>query len=255
MFVVALEPAERGDAAIARLCGVLKLSRLEARARVQAAESSAAVVGRYADSATAEARAAELRDEGLDCFVCAPAATAERERQVTSFALDAQAIVLPAEAGAGEALSLPYGEVRLLLRASRMLLSSMVEVVRERKLSLPRAIITGGLIMTRVEKRTRQVTRGESESLLFLYSSRARTLCFAERALDFRGLGERLSPQTAENFERLSTELRRRCPQAGFDDRLGNRVFQAAVLGPALAPERHLDLALTLLRRAHQRRG
>ena len=142
-----------------------------------------------------------------------------------------------------------FSSVRLLLRASRLISESTTEIVRERKLSLGRAILTGGLVMTRVEKRKRQLTRGEPEGLLYVYAEGHRPLYFGQLALDYRGLGGRLAPNAAQNFAHLWDALRERCPRAIRNDLLTNRTFQAALLGPALSPERHLDLAISLLKR------
>ncbi|HVT14839.1 MAG TPA: hypothetical protein VHQ90_01495 [Thermoanaerobaculia bacterium] len=45
-------------------------------------------------------------------------------------------------------------------------------------------------------------------------------------------------------------ELRRRCAQAVYDARLAKRGGQAQLLGPTLAPQRHLDVAISVLARA-----
>jgi hypothetical protein len=258
MFVVALEPTERGESAAVVLAEALRLSRLEARARVQAAERSASVVARFATWEAAESCAAKLRDEGLDCLVIAAESLEgdSRRLDVTRFQLAEQALRIERANGATVETEIPYSSIGALVRASRLTPGSTLEVLNERKLSLPRAILTGGLIMTRDEKRTRQVSRGEPQGLLFLYSSSPTqpTLRFAEGALSYRGLGEALSPQSAGNFERLCRSLRDRCTAAVYDDRLTDRMLQAAILGPALAPERHLDLTLALLERGRRRR-
>jgi hypothetical protein len=255
VFVVALEPTERGESAAAVLAEALRLSRLEARARVQAAERSASVVARFAAWEGADACARALRAEGLDCLVIASESleTDDQRLDVTRFQLAPDAVLIERANGAPSTASIPYAAVHTLVRVSRLAPGSTLQTVSERKLSLPRAILTGGLIMTRVEKRTRQVTRGERQGLLFLYATGQPTLRFAEQGLSYRGLGEALSPQSAGNFERLCVALRERCPAALYDDRLTDRMLQAAILGPALAPERHLDLALALLQRGHRR--
>lgn len=247
MHVVALDPTDRGATAAAALAEVLRLTRLEARARVQAAEDSACVVARFAQRAAAEECAARLRAAGLPCRVLAPA-DLPRPLAVTRFELGDDGLTVLRGDPAAAGRQVPWTSVRRLLRATELDPGTDTEVVRERKLSLGRAILTGGLVMTRVEKRTRKTTRGERLHALFLDTDQGSTLRFAAHGLDYRGLGTRLSPQAADNFDRLSEALRERAPGATFDDRLMDRTFQAAVLGPGLDPERHLDLALALVR-------
>lgn len=251
MYIVVLPSPPGGDSAIAVLAGALHLSRLEARARVQAAQSGAAVVARFADQQAARDCAARLSADGLPSLV-----VARREVESDADRLAVERFELAAEGiaahdAAGRQATLAYSAVRTILRASRLISETTTEIVRERKLSLGRAILTGGLVMTRVEKRKRQTTRGEPEGLLYVHADGQRPLCFAQLALDYRGLGSKLAPNAAENFDRLCEAIRLRCPAARWDDRLTSRTFQAALLGPALSPEQHLDLALALLRLGH----
>jgi hypothetical protein len=51
------------------------------------------------------------------------------------------------------------------------------------------------------------------------------------------------------NFTYLISELRRRCPDALYDERLLSRAGQVALLGPSLNPEEHLIVATALLRK------
>jgi len=254
VFVVALEPTERGESAAAVLAEALHLSRLEARARVQAAAGSASVVARFAAWEPAETCAKVLRDDGLACLVIASESleTDGQRLDVSRFQLTDDGVLVERANGKAMAETFAYAAVSTLVRVARLTPGSTLQVVRERKLSLGRAILTGGLVMTRVEKRTRQVTSGERHGLLFLYTPGRPTLRFVEHGLSYRGLGEALSPQSAGNFERLCASLRERCSGAVYDDRLTDRTLQAAILGPALAPERHLDLALALLQRGHR---
>lgn len=66
-------------------------------------------------------------------------------------------------------------------------------------------------------------------------------------ALTYESFGPRRQPSRAANFAVLVAELRRRCPAAVYDERLLTRAGQARVLGPALSPGEHRDVAITLL--------
>ena len=74
-------------------------------------------------------------------------------------------------------------------------------------------------------------------------------MALRESALTYESFGPRRQPTRAANFAALLAELRRRCTAAVFDERLLTRAGQARVLGPALPPDEHLDVAVTLLER------
>ncbi len=68
-----------------------------------------------------------------------------------------------------------------------------------------------------------------------------------ESELLYRSLGGVLHPSRAANFAQVVSEVRRRCPQAVYDERLASRPGQAQLLGPSLAPAQHLDVAISVL--------
>jgi len=249
MHIVALQfDKDAGDALAVRLAAVLGRTLLEARGRVSEPEGGPSVLATFAESGPAEELAEELRSRGFDALVL-PSAAVETEEQrlvVRSFELGPGSLTaLPRRGGAVE---VPWRDVRLLLRGVVRVQHKRTQMVEQRKLSLGRAVITGGLMVTKTVKSTKHEIRTENEGFLQLYPASGPPLAFRQTALNFAGLG-RLEPSVAANFARLVAVLRQGSPQAVYDERLATLPGQARLLGPSLPPERHLDLAVTLLAR------
>ncbi|MGE5233309.1 MAG: hypothetical protein ACM3OB_04300 [Acidobacteriota bacterium] len=246
MHAVAFRSVAAGSSAlVAGLASALGLTRLEAQARLQAAGDGAAIARVFADPQAAGRCATELRGAGLDAWVIAPEADAE-QIQVRRFTLDADALSVLDRTG--RAASLRWDDIQLLVHGRRLRPDTQIQTVRRKKLSIPRAILTGGLLMTKTEVDRKRVTRGESEAFVVVEGSRAPSLCLRQLEIDYRGLGAPLAPSQAENFRRLVEALRQRAPRAVFDESLLDRTAVAHRLGPGLSPEDHMGLAIALVR-------
>jgi hypothetical protein len=156
--------------------------------------------------------------------------------------------VLEVENRTGTRRRVPYSAVDLLLRASAVSTVSTTKIVEERKFSLGRSLMSGGLVNTRVQ-RTKKTTRStDSDEILFIYDTDdSEPVVMAEKGLLYQSLGSKLAPSRAANFLFVVDELRRRCARAGFDERLRQRPAQAQTLGRTLSPEDHLHFAAALV--------
>jgi hypothetical protein len=255
MHVVALQfDKDAGDALAVRLAAVLGRTLLEARGRVSEPEGGPAVLATFGAPGPAEEYAEELRSRGFEVLVLPPEEV-ERDGQrlvVRSFELGSGALTV--QSRQGKTVVVPWPEVRLLLRGIVRMQHKRTVMVQQRELSLGRAILTHGLVVTKVKKSPRtEVVPGENEGFLHLYAPSAPPLVFPQNDLDYSGLvglGPGLEPSAAANFARLGAALRAACPEARYDERLATQQGQARLLGPSLPPERHLDVAVTLLSRA-----
>jgi hypothetical protein len=150
-------------------------------------------------------------------------------------------------------LEVPWGEARLLLRGVHRVEHTRTQIVQQRKLSLGRAVLTGGLMVTKTVKKSKHEVLVENEGFLQLYAPGRPPLDFRQADLNYAGLvpaGAALQPSVAANFVQLVAALRAACPRAVYDERLATLPGQARLLGPSLQPERYLDLAVTLLSRS-----
>jgi hypothetical protein len=90
--------------------------------------------------------------------------------------------------------------------------------------------------------------REEREGFVHAIAAGVPTLVFGASALRYAELPDApVAPTRVANFARVVAQLRERIPAARFDDRLLSRVSQVRLLGPMLPPERHLDVAISLL--------
>jgi hypothetical protein len=235
-----------GDVAEAarKLAGVLGKTAYEVRPSVQVPGGGPAVVAVLADPDAAAATAAALRGVGFECGVVTVRDPLPGQIVARRFEIGAAALVV--EARESPAVALPYAEVELLVRGSRMTQAKYTETVRETKLSLGRTLATGGLLNTKTETTTRTRTATDGDEFLVVFAG-ATPVVLREHELQYQSLGAALQPSRTANFRHVVAELQRLCPQAVRDERLMRRATQAQILGPMLSPDDHLDLAIELL--------
>lgn len=164
---------------------------------------------------------------------------------VRKFRLNADALIV--ESRTEENLDVDYSSIRLLLRGTSIAQTTLTETVKEKKFNPGMALITGGLKMTRTTEKILESTTQTREGFFHLYAGEQQTFIFREGGLVYNSLGAALQPTRQANFSYLITELRRLSPEAFYDDRLLSRAGQVQLLGPSLSPEKHLDIATSLL--------
>jgi hypothetical protein len=250
MYVVALQfEKNAGDALAVRLAAVLGRTLLEARSRVSAPEGGPAVLATFAEARAAAAYADELRSRGFEVLVLPPEGleTESARFLVRSFSLGPESLTAQSRQGS---IEIPWPDVRLLLRGATREVRTRTQTVQRRELSIGRAIATGGLLVSKPVKVTRQETEIVHEGFLHLYPQAGPPLVFRQSVLNYAGLGAELRHSVGANFQRLVTVLRAACPEGVFDERLATPPGQARLLGPSLSLESHLDVAVSLVSRA-----
>lgn len=249
MYVIAIhyEPGT-GEPLVQPLARALDRSLYETRARLSNPDGGPVVVASYGEVEPAWACAGRLRAEGIAPILVLPEEVeAEAGRfLVREFEFTGEGIQVASRRG--EAVEVSYGEIDLVLRGTRVEEKIDTEVTEKRKLSLGRAIVTGGMLITKVHRKVQQVRSEERDDFLHLYAPGHPPLAFRATALHYQGLGAALQPSVHANFNLLASALRRSLPNARWDERLGSRQGRARVLGPGL-PESHLDVAISLLAR------
>lgn len=115
---------------------------------------------------------------------------------------------------------LALANVIALVRAMHAYRDEQTVVDTQRKFSLGRTALTGGLIP--VKTTTKQSTRvtNERDAVLYVFSDEAAPWLLASSELRYDGLGDRLAVSTPENFDILTRRLRESAPGATFDARL-----------------------------------
>ena len=238
---------DRKDDLAEALASALGATVYEARSRLRVPAKGPLVAASCRDREAAEKIAERLASGGFDAIVLDQDEIQTESDQfiVRKFRLDDEALYV--ESGNGQNLTVDYGSIDLLLRATSIAGKTESETVKERKFSLGRTVLSGGLVMSRTEKITREIKTEEREAFFNLYSRSLPALVFYESALVYDSPGFALKPSRVANFAYLISELRLRHPDAAFDDRLLRRAEQAAMLGPLLSPEEFLNVAISLL--------
>lgn len=215
-LVATVRPAPDPEAAVATLVTAAGMSAAEARMRL-APEPPALLARLPADRAAA--LVAALGRAGVVALAVDEDLPGRRERfQTRSFVLEDAAARFTARNG--ETLGLAWDTVRLVLRGLRTARTTTEHSETTRKLSVGRAVLTGGLMMTRKTTSTVRGSQEETEQLVLVHGEAGERVLLAEGMLEFSGLGPLLQPARTANMGVLAAELKRRAPRAFHDDRL-----------------------------------
>ena len=247
MQVLAIYNLRGNEALLAReLAAVLQRTVYEASSRVRAPGGGPSVIARYADPRAAGDAAALLRTRGFDTLLLGEDEIEDDARRfvVRGFELGAEELTVESN---GARLAVRYQDVELLVRGIRFGLHEPAAPPPTRKLSLMRAALSGGLMLTKPVRPPRQPPVEEREGFLHLYARGMPPLAWREGRLNYRSLGKALLHSRHANFAQVVAELRQRCPAAAYDERLATRAGQAQLLGPTLDADDHLDVAISVL--------
>lgn len=250
MYAVAIDYDPRDAERFAEpLAYALDRSLLEARNRLSDPRGGPTVVGNFAEEASAGICVRKLREAGIACTVLAPAEieTDSGRFPVRSFRFEESGF--QAASRYGLETTIPYAEIDLLVRGTLFTPRPEMGIVEERRFSPARTLLSGGIVMTKRKLTKRAIPMEEREGFLQLYAGDRPPLVFREASLHYQALGAALRPSSHANFEQLVNRLRELAPRALYDERLGDKPGRARVLGPTLSPDRHLDVALTLIAR------
>jgi hypothetical protein len=248
MFVVAIygwreETPEMAQA----LAGALGIIVFEARQRLIGGGPS--VVAGFADQQQARVLAEKVDRVGIKALIVDAAAVRLRSCFfiVRRFKFEDRVLIIEAHDGQQE--TLPYAEMELILTGTSVVGSSETKTIVEKKFSMGKTLLAGGIPMTKKVKRQEEVFSGESEQILYLYTHDRPTAVFSLNGMNYDGFGAEMKLSRKLNFSHLISQLHLHAPGAAFDDRLLNRNSQVRLLGSALGREASLDLAAEILAR------
>jgi len=178
-----------------------------------------AIVRATTDMAAAHVLGGKLRARGHRAIVCrvADVVCASKMIQMQHFQLDHEGL----ESGGKQ---MPWVDLSTLVRARHHRQVGATEIVEQKKFNAARAILTGGLIMHKSEKRRVSSTTSEVEQVLYLFRASGNTpWLLREHATNYGALGAALTPTATRNFSIVVDQLRERAPHAVFDDSLLRR--------------------------------
>jgi len=177
------------------------------------------IVLRSEDRARALRVLDKLRSRGHDAVTCELDAVVSSDDMFRprAFRFDAGDFV---GIGHGEERRLPLADVFALIRANHVTRTEDTVVDRQRRISLGRGALTGGLLMTKTTTTESRRVTSERESVLYVFRSDAPPWLLASTELRYDRLAEGMRISRMQNFEVLIDTLRARTPSAAFDARL-----------------------------------
>jgi hypothetical protein len=229
------------------LASALGMTMYEALSRLRSPGNGPFTIGVFAEQERAIQIEEKLQSEGFGAVILLEGELTKELSPliVRKFALSENELEVVTEMG--ESLRISFQNIRLILRGIGIVRGSTTETVKNRSVSLGRAVLSGGLMLTKTTKTVKEVATEERTAFFNIYTAGKPVMVFRENALVYDSLGPALQPSRALNFTYLIAELRRRCPDAQYDERLLTRPAQVALLGPTLNPEEHLGVATALL--------
>lgn len=250
MHIVAIHSLNEDKEILAKvLAAAMGATVYEALARLRVPGKGPVTVAVFAEEGRAVELAEKLQTVGFKASVLTAGEIAMEGRAfiVRRFSLGERDLGVTAENGGS--LSIPFQEIDLILRGTAIINDVTTETVKSRSVSPGRAVLSGGMMLSKTTKSIREVTTEERRGFGNVYVRDGSILVFRENTLVYDSLGPALRPSRMLNFTYLIAELRRRCPDAKYDERLLTRAVQVALLGPSLNPEEHLITATALLRK------
>jgi hypothetical protein len=229
------------------LAAALGKTVYEARSRLLVPGEGPSVVAVFPDQEKAEESASKLRGNGFEAVVLRHEEVESDNTRFLARHFEFTVQSLHAEGRQKQTIVLPYGEIKLILYGSAVTVRTEKELVKGRKFSASKAIMTQGLVLTKATKNKVETEEQSRDRFIYLYAPNQPTVVLRENGLLYDSLGKALQSSRAANFNQVVSELRRLCPGAVFDDRLLTRGVQGQILGPLLTPEEHLDIATALL--------
>lgn len=217
MYIVAI--TERNatiEAEAAALAADLGVTPYEAR--LVLAPGTPTVVRTTADKALALDLLARLRARGHGAVAIDGAAVVASHAMISMrrFRLGPSSIGLDDRPD-----ELPYDDVSALIAAVHRQHTTSESESRDKKLSVTRAVMSGGLVMTKTVKRETRTETTERAPVVYLFRHSGGTpWILRERGTLWTGHGLPVSPLASDNFRTTVRALRERSPGAVYDDRL-----------------------------------
>jgi hypothetical protein len=260
MHVVALTrwgpPLESELPALAAHLGVLAFDL-----RQRLAGGLPAVFATVGDEAEANTHVEFLRARGHGAILCDMDVVPSPEDQLVPSHFELSEAAVRGKLEGSHGFEVPYADIIALVHVASVTSSEATKTTQEKKLSLGRAVVSGGLVMSKkVDRVEKKVTTEREQMLHMCCRGQAAPYVWKELTLHYEGLGDDLKLATAQNFARLTDQLRARAPHAFYDQRLLTQKRRAGITSVAggdkdrrveISNVRENDLAVFLLLRAH----
>lgn len=189
-----------------------------AEARMRLAPEPPALLARL-EADEASQLVAALRKAGLPALSVDARCPTDKDRtHARSFAFDDTGVTFTPRFA--DAVKFLWPDVVAILRGLRASRSEVERSERETRLSVGKALVTGGISMTRTSTKKVRSSEEDLEQVIFVYARGGRAATLAENELDFTCLGAGMQPSSTANMVELARRLRERAKGAFYDERL-----------------------------------
>jgi hypothetical protein len=219
MHVVALtrwNTAVTLDRELPELARAMAMAPYDARLKLVA--PTPALLGTNLSLERAEALVAALRRRGHGAVSCDGSRVPRASVACHAFELRADALLARDEQQ--QPLHVPYAAITCVLRAAEETSESHTLETTQKKLAVGRAVLTGGLKMTKQITRVSTKATAERQEVAYVYYGAPAPLLLKEHALSYEGLGAARGTTAHQSFSALIAHLRSRAPHALHDDRM-----------------------------------
>lgn len=232
MFVVALAEVEPSklDAEPALLAPDLGITPYEARQILLAGFPALVLTTPRREDAVALLRNLRARGHGAIAFDASAVVAGDDMVHPKRFRIDA-GVMSAFDPMGNLTLELPLADVQSILRATERSRTDTTTETTSTKFSMGRAMLTGGLSLTKKVKHEEHSITHQSQEVVYLFRrSRETPWLIKEREINYDGLGAERDASSMRNFLTLIERLRSLAPSAQYDERLRG----VRRLGPAI---------------------
>ncbi len=182
---------------------------------------------------------------GYTLLTCDPAAVPGDGDRLVARELQLADRALVITDGQGNTHTCPRAAISLFQRGVRLSRTTTKATTSERRFSIGKALLSGGLLLTSKVERTQVKTRDSQEAFLLVQRSDGEPdIIVYERRLDYRFLGPEMSTSSRTNLDRVLAALCGLAPDVAVDERVAQPGF---VSGLPTTPADPVDLALFLV--------
>jgi len=185
----------------------------------------------------------QLEALGFGVLTCDPAAVTGDDERVVARRIEFAGPALVVADGKGQTHRCGPAEIALLQRGIRVATAQEKVTTSERKLDFGRAVLSGGLMLTKKVQQTTVKTTESAEPFLLVQRRNDPDVILYERRLDYRPLGAEMQPASRANLEVVWNKLKAMAPDR-VDDRITRPGF---VNGLPMTSADPIDLALMLV--------
>ncbi|PLY03722.1 MAG: hypothetical protein C0622_03975 [Desulfuromonas sp.] len=143
--------------------------------------------------------------------------------------------------------AIPYRSIRLILPVDQTSHQTEIRSVSERKLSIGKTVMMGGLPMSKKVVHNEDISRDSHERTLYLCGGKNARLVCPQDGMRYDSFADEKTALRTVNFNLFVTKVRQKCAPSAYDEALKVRAGRAKLLGPTLDPDNYVELAVDIL--------